>query len=94
MRRSQHLLIISREMVSPFTFAMIIKSEKRDNLRDALRKLLCNVQYLGDRHFTIRTDPAPGFLALVNDPVLSQQNIVTEIGNAKNPNKNPVAAAT
>ena len=30
-------------------------------------------------------------MALVNDPVLRKQNIVIDSGNAKNPNKNPIA---
>lgn len=39
----------------------------------------------------IRTHPAPGFKALVNDPLLKKQRITIELGQAKNPNKNPVA---
>ena len=39
----------------------------------------------------IRTDPAPGFKALVNDKSLHQHRITLELGHAKNPNKNPVA---
>ena len=39
----------------------------------------------------IRTDPAPGLRALVNDPLLKTYRITIELGQAKNPNKNPVA---
>ena len=39
----------------------------------------------------IRTDPAPGFRALVNNPLLKKYRITIELGQAKNPNKNPVA---
>ena len=39
----------------------------------------------------IRTDPAPGFKALVNDPLLTKHQITIELGQAKNPKKNPVA---
>ena len=39
----------------------------------------------------IRTDPAPGFKALVDDPLLKKNRITVELGQAKNPNKNPVA---
>ena len=39
----------------------------------------------------IRTDPAPGFKALVDDPLLKKHRITIELGQAKNPNKNPVA---
>ena len=39
----------------------------------------------------IRTDPAPGFKALVDDPLLKKHRITVELGQAKNPNKNPRA---
>ena len=39
----------------------------------------------------IRADPAPGFKALVDDPLLKKHRITIELGQAKNPNKNPVA---
>ena len=39
----------------------------------------------------IRTDPAPGFKALVDDKFLQKHRITLELGCAKNPNKNPVA---
>ena len=39
----------------------------------------------------IRTDPPHGFKALVDDPLLKKHRITIELGQAKNPNKNPVA---
>ena len=39
----------------------------------------------------IRVDPAPGFVALVDDKALSDLHIQVEIGRVKNVNKNPVA---
>ena len=39
----------------------------------------------------IRTDPAPGCKALVDNPLLKKHRITIELGQAKNPNKNPVA---
>ena len=39
----------------------------------------------------IRTDPTPGFTALINDKLLHRHRITLEVGRAKNPNKNPVA---
>ena len=39
----------------------------------------------------MRTDPAPGLKALVDDPLLKKHRITIELGQAKNPNKNPVA---
>jgi hypothetical protein len=42
----------------------------------------------------VRTDPAPGFEALVNDKLLHNYRIAIKIGRIKNPNKNPVAEGT
>ncbi len=39
----------------------------------------------------IRVDTAPGLQALVKDPILAKHGIQLEIGQCKNPNKNPVA---
>ena len=39
----------------------------------------------------VRTDPAPGFVSLVNDSLLSRHRISIEVGRAKNVNKNLVA---
>ena len=38
-----------------------------------------------------RTDPAPSFKALVNDPFLKKHRITIELGRAKTPDKNPAA---
>ena len=45
---------------------------------------------LQDGGTTVRVDPAPGFCALANDPILLSHGITLEIGQVKNPNKNPV----
>ena len=39
----------------------------------------------------IRTDSAPGFQALVNDPFLQENRLCIELGRVKNINKNPTA---
>lgn len=41
--------------------------------------------------YVVRVDPAPGFVALVNDEELRLYRISVETGRIKNPNKNPVA---
>lgn len=91
MRRYKQLILVIRETVSSYTSCTIIPSEKQHDLRDGLLLLLSGLTYLGNTHITIRVDPAPGFMALVNDTLLLQRNIHLEIGHAKNPNKNPVA---
>ena len=49
------------------------------------------LRLLGDNPITVRVDPAPGFVALVNDSDLARHGIRLEIGHVKNVNKNPVA---
>ena len=39
----------------------------------------------------IRTDLAPRFKALLNDPLLKKHRVTIDLGQAKNPNKNPAA---
>ena len=49
------------------------------------------LRLLGDNPITVRVDPAPGFVALVNDSDLARHGIRLEIGHGENVNKNPVA---
>ena len=39
----------------------------------------------------VRVDSAPGFRALIDDPMLRKYRIQVEVGRKKNPNHNPVA---
>ena len=41
-------------------------------------------------HALIRTDPAPGFKALVDDAFLARHRITLEVGQPKKRNKTPV----
>jgi hypothetical protein len=91
MRRDKQLILVVRETVSSFTFTTFASSEKHQDLRDALVKVLYGACRMNDTPVIVRTDPAPGFVALVQDALLKQHNIHLEIGNPKNPNKNPVA---
>ena len=70
---------------------MVIEDERHHTLRDALVRLCIQLRPLDGPPAVIRTDPAPGFKSLVNDQLLQQHRIVLELGNSKNPNKNPVA---
>ena len=54
-------------------------------------QLLAEVHPLDGPYAVIRTDPAPGFKALVNDQLLNRRRISIELGRSKNVNKNPVA---
>ena len=91
MRRNCQLILIVREYVSAFTWAMVIPSEKHQDLRSALIRLLVGVVPREGPLSSVRTDAATGFQALVNDAELESTRIAVEIGNPKNVNKNPVA---
>ena len=70
---------------------MVIEDERHHTLCDALVRLCIQLRPLDGPPAVIRTDPAPGFKSLVNDQLLQHHRIVLELGNPKNPNRNPVA---
>ena len=67
MKRNRQLVLVLRETTTSFTTAMIIDNEKHDTLRDALARLSVELHPLDGPPAVIRVDPAPGFMALVND---------------------------
>ena len=91
LKRSRHLILVLRESVTSYTSTMVIEDERHHTLRDALVRLFIQLRPLDGPPAVIRTDPAPGFKSLVNDQYLQHHKIVLELGNPKNPNKNPVA---
>ena len=66
----------------------LLADERQDTVRDALISLWNNVQPFDGPLAVIRTNPAPCFMVLGNDPVLHDHRIVLEIGRVKNRNKN------
>ena len=90
-RRHRQLILVLRETVSSYTLTTLVKSEKHEDLRNALIVLCSQLSSLHDGGVTVRVDPAPGFCALASDPILLSHGITLEIGRVKNPNKNPVA---
>ena len=90
-RRHRQLILVLRETVSSYTLTTLVKSEKHEDLRNALIVLCSQLRSLHDGGVTVRVDPAPGFCALASDPILLSHGITLEIGRVKNPNKNPVA---
>ena len=91
MRESGQFILVLRESISSYTTAMIIPSEKADSLRDGLISLVSSLRSSMSPPATIRTDPASGLRSLVNDSILKSMNLVVQLGDAKNLNKNPVA---
>ena len=90
-KRSKQLIFVVRECVTSLTATTIIDNERQNMLRDALICLVIQLRPLDGPFALVRTDPAPGFKALAEDPFLKQYRISIELGRAKNPNKNPVA---
>jgi hypothetical protein len=90
-KRARQNILVVRECVTSYTKACIIDDERRDTLRDGIIFLCADLRPMDGSCAVIRTDPAPGFLALRKDETLASYSIQLEIGQAKNINKNPVA---
>lgn len=90
-KRSRQLIFVLRETVTSYTSSLFLENERHQTLRDAIIKLCVEMRPMDGPPAVIRTDPAPGFKALVNDSLLRKHRITIELGHAKNPNKNPVA---
>ena len=90
-RRDRQMIFVLRENVTSFTAACLIENERCDALRTALIQLCIELRPLDGPTAVVRTDPAPGFIALVNDDLLQHHRICIELGRTKNQNKNPVA---
>jgi hypothetical protein len=91
LRRCQQYILVIRETVSSYTIAMLIDSERRTHLQEAILTMCAELCSFGHTDIAIRVDSAPGFVSLVNDPILRRQGIQLQIGSPKNINKNPIA---
>ena len=91
LRRERQMILVIREYVSSFTYTQLLKSEKNEDLRDGIIRLIVGVIPLDGPNAVVRVDPAPGFKPLVGDRVLNQHRINIDMGRVKNVNKNPVA---
>ena len=76
--------------MTSYTASVSLEDELHQTLCDAIIKLYLELRPMDGPPAVIRTDPAPGFKALVKDPLLKKHRITIELGQAKNPNKNPV----
>ena len=89
--RERQKILVLRESVTSFTSTRIIQDERHETLRDNLICLCVELRPLDGPLAVIRTDNAPCFKALRDDAILKQHGIQIELGQCKNPNKNPVA---
>ena len=85
------LILFIRESISSITAATIIPDEKATSLRDGIIITISGLRSSMSPPAIVRSDPASGFRQLVNDQSLCAMNLRIELGDAKNPNKNPVA---
>jgi hypothetical protein len=91
LKRERQLVLVVREYVTSYTVACAIDNERHTSIRDALIRLCIELRPMDGPIAVIRTDPAPGFVALVSDALLKRHRICIEVGRVKNINKNPVA---
>ena len=89
-KRSRQLIFVLRETVTSYTSSVSLEDERHQTSRDAIVKLCLELRPMDGLPAVIHTDPARGFKVLVNDPLLKKHRITIELGQAKNPNKNPV----
>ena len=90
MKRSRQLIFVLRDTVSSYTSSLFLENECHQTLCDALIRLCLEMCPMNGPPAVIRTDPAPGFKALVNT-LLKKHRITIELGQGKNPNKNAIA---
>jgi hypothetical protein len=88
MRRAKQKVLVLRDYFSSYTKAILISSEDKAVLRDALVEISADIKISSG--VTIRVDGAPAFQALVDDPTLTRHGLSLVIGRLKNINKNPV----
>ena len=80
--------MVTRDIHTSYTTALIIPDQKAPTLRSAL---LASTSLIRLPSTTIRIDNAPGFLPLKDDSELKSYGIILDLGRVKNVNKNPVA---
>ena len=93
LKRNKQAILVLRETSTSYTVASIVPDEKTNSLRETIARLCLDLRPIRRPPVTVRVDPAPGFVALKEDPTLKQLGIFHEIGRIKNINKNvnPVA---
>ena len=90
-RREKQFIFMLRDVVTSYTWSLLIEGETAETLRDSLIRLCVANRPIDGPKAVVRVDPAPGFIALKEDKFLSEHNIILDIGRVKNSNKNPVA---
>ena len=92
-RLKQKILLV-RENLSQFVFARLIPDETADTLMNNLVPLISD--FVPESGSIVRTDNAPAFQKLLSissqkNSIFNSLNITLQLGDALNPNKNPIA---
>jgi len=90
-RRERQFILVLRDVVTSYTWSLIISNEQADSLREGILKLCIPIRPTDGPSSVIRVDPAPGFVSLKDNEELKSFGITLDIGRVKNINKNPVA---
>ena len=88
LRRERQLILVVLEKFSSFLSAIIIPSEKHDDLKQGLVQLISPLMSLYG--CSVRVDNAPGFVSLKDDPSLLKHGISLDFGRTKNKNKTSI----
>lgn len=88
-RNTQRILVV-REVVSAYTLARLIPSEKTEDVREGLISIMSHFRGPDSPCAVIRTDNAASFSAIYRTDGLKCLATKLELGHVKNPNKNPI----
>ena len=86
-RRTKQKLLVVLEKLSSFVSAMIVPSEKSDDLKNGLVQLASPLMSPGG--CSVRVDNASGFVSLKDDRYLKNIGIEIDLSRLKNKNSNP-----
>ena len=75
-KRAKQFILVLRECVTSYTVSTLLPNKCHDMPCDALISLCINMQPLDSPLAVIRTETAPCFMALDNDPVLHDHRIL------------------
>ena len=89
-KREKQLILLVRETITSYSDLVFIKSEKSEDVAEGIVKIITKLRSNSSPNINIRVDPGTAFQSLQNNKLLASLNIVLEIGDAKNINKNPI----
>ena len=88
-REGQKILTV-RENITSYTDALIIPSETSKDIQEGLVKIISKMKSPSSPSVIVKADHATSFQTLVGSKLLNELGIIIELGEPKNPNKNPI----